>query len=179
MLNGNNGAHHIQHHQLVNAGHDIGDEVAGNHLPALGLIQDLADEHAQEHGNGNGNDRRQNQARDSPNLPVSHENQADLTCHSAQGHAEVQAHASHNGNEKAQNQECISAQTGHNLIEQVACGEPGGRNAVGADQDEHNGHGIVAQECFRLLAQGLFAQTGGIVFLCHDYLPPSVFRVSA
>ena len=179
VLDGDDGAHHIQHHQLIDAGHKESDHVAGDHLPALGLVQDLTDEHTQAYGEGNGKDRRQDKTGNAPDLPVRHKNQGDLSGHGSQGHAEVQAHTGHNGDEKAQNQERISAQTGHNFVEQVSGRKAGGGDAVGADQNEHNGHGIVAQEGQNLLAHGLLTQTGGIVVVCHFYLPPSVFRVKA
>ena len=167
VLDGDNGAHHVQHHQLIDTGHEEGDHIGGDHFTALGLVQDLADEHTQADGNGDGDDGGQHQAGDPPDLPVGHKDQADLTGHSSQGHAEVQAHAGHNGDQQAQDQEGIPAQTGHDLVEKVAGGEAGHGNAVQADQDEHNGHAVVADEVLHLLPEGLFAQTGGIGFVCH------------
>ena len=176
MNDGNNGSHHKQHYKLIHAVHGKGNHIAGDHLPALGAVQDLADHHAQCHRNGDGNDGGQDHAGDAPNLPVSGEDQADLTGHGAQRHAEVQAHTGHNGDQQAQDQECVTAQTGHDLIQEVGPGKARLRNTVRADQDEHNGDGVVADELQKLLPEALAA---GYIRLFHAHFPPSVLRVRA
>ena len=66
---GDDGPHHIQHHQLVHTGHAVGDKVAGDHLAALGAVQDAAAHKTQQNGQGDGQDGRQHQTGDTPDLP--------------------------------------------------------------------------------------------------------------
>ena len=146
VLDGDDGAHHVQHHQLVNAVHEEADDVGGDHLAALGHVEDLTAEGAEQDGDGDGEDHRQHDAGDAPNLPVGDQDQRDLARHGAEGHAEVQTHAGHDGDQQREDQEDVAPHAGDDLVNQIAVGETGDGDAHRADDDEHDRHGVVAEE---------------------------------
>ena len=176
---GNDGTHHKEHKELVHTVHGEGDHVARDHLAALGTVEELADHDAEQNGDGNGDDRREDQSGDAPDLPVGSKDQSDLACHRAERHAEVHTHARHNGDEQAQDEESVAAQTGHALIEQIVPREVRARDAVGADQNEHDGHDVVAQEPAQRAAPFGAAARKIVVDLFHTYFFPPILRVSA
>ena len=171
MGDGDNGAHHVQHHQLIHTAHKEGDEVAGDHLTALGPVQDLAAHQAQQHGDGNGDDCRQDQTGDAPDLPVGHQDQADLTGHGAQGHTKVQTHTGHDGDQQAQDHEGVAAQAGHDFIEHIAGRKAGQRDHDQADDNKQHGHRVVADNAHRaeILPFSFHAQRPLSVFLVRAY----------
>ena len=146
MNDGDDGPHHEEHDQLIHAVHEEGDDIAGDHLPALCLVQQVAAEDAEEDGDGDGDDHRQNDAGDAPDLPVGHQDQADLTRHGAQRHGKVHAQARHNGDEQAEDQEGVAAHAGDQLVEQIGRGIAGHGEADDADHDEHDGDNVVLQQ---------------------------------
>ena len=151
---GDDGSHHIQHDQLVHTGHTVGDKVAGDHLAALGAVQDAAAHKAQQDGQGDGQDGCQHQTGDTPDLPVRHQDQRDLAGHGAQRHGEVQTHTGHNGDQQAQDQEGVAPQAGHSLVDDVVHRQAGHGNEHGADEDEQDGHRVFAQELLHVECLG-------------------------
>ena len=171
MDDGDNRPHDIQHDELIPAVDKEVNDIAGDHLPALGhVLQGAADE-AQQSGEGNGQDHGQHHAGNAPDLPVRHQNDGDLRAHGAQRHGEVQAHARHNGEQQAENQEQVPAHTGDDLIEQIAGREARHGDKNGADDDEHDGHGVVPHQLQKPLPGG------DVLFPVH--FTPSVFLVRA
>ena len=140
MFDGDHRTHHVQHHQLVQTVHEKGDDIAGDHLAALGHVEHLSAEKAQQHGDRNGNDHGQHHAGNPPDLPVRGKDQSDLPGHGAQGHTEVQTHAGHDGDQQAEDQKRVPAHSGENLVDQIPRREAGYRYADGADQDKHDRH---------------------------------------
>ena len=168
---GDDGAHHVQHHQLVQAVGEEGDDVAGDHLAALGGVEDLAAHQAHQRGDGDGEYAGQHHAGDAPDLPVGDQYQRDLAGHGPQGHAEVQAHARHDGDEQAQNQEDVAAHAGDDLVDEEHRREARQGDADGDDDDEHDRHAVGTQEAQQLLSGG------GVAFLHYRFT--SVLRVRA
>ena len=175
VLDGDDGAHHVQHDKLIHAVYEEADDIAGYHFSALGHVEELSAEHAEENRERHGEDHRQYNAGDAPHLPVSHEDQRDLTGHCAEGHTEVQTHTGHYREEQAEDEEDVSAHTGDDLVYKVAYGEAGDRDADDADEHEHERHGVVLHKAQNSLTErdGLFAY----VFIFH--FEPSVFLVRA
>ena len=169
MLDGNDGAHDKEHHQLIEAAHKVVHHIAQDHLPALCHIHQLAAHHPQKDREGNGEQHSQHDAGNAPDLPVGDKDQGDLSGHSPQGHAEVQAHTSHDGDQKTEDQENIPAHAGNDLVQKIAGREPGQGVTDDADDDKHNGDQVVLEEVGALAKQILF----------HLHFPPSVFLVRA
>ena len=86
-------AQHVEHEELVDAVDEEGEYVAGDHLPALSPVHDRAADPAQEDGDGQADQKGENEPLPAGDAPVDREDQADLPGHGAQRHAEVQAHA--------------------------------------------------------------------------------------
>ena len=168
VLDGDDRTHHVQHDQLIDAVHEIADDVAGDHLAALRHVQDLAAEITEQHGDGDRENHRQHHAGDPPDLPVGDQDQSDLSGHGAERHAEVQAHTGHDRDQQAEDQENVAPHTGDDFVDQVAGGEPGERDADRADQHKHQRDGVVLDK-----SQYFFAETLVVHFV------PSVFLVSA
>ena len=169
-------AHHVKHDELIHAVDEEAYDIAGYHFTALGHVQQLAAEHTKEDGERDGEDHRQHDAGDAPDLPVRHEDKRDLTGHCAESHAEVEAHAGHYREEQAKDEEDVPAHTGDYLIEKIADREAGNGDADDADEHEHQRHGVILGKAQKLLAEG--DAVGFFLFIFHHF-DPSVFLVRA
>ena len=175
MLDGDDGAHHVQHDKLIHAVYKEADDIAGYHFSALGHVEELAAEHAEEDRERHGQDHRQHDAGNAPNLPIGHEDQRDLTGHCAEGHAEVQTHTGHDREEQAEDEENVSAHTGDDLVYKIADGEAGDRDADNADKHEHKRHRVALHKAQSSLTEG----DGFLAYIFIFHFEPSVFLVRA
>ena len=134
-----------QEQQLIQAVGEVAQDHRADHLLALHLIEQLADEEAENAAQRHGQQRRQRQAADARNAPFQHEQAGNLRRHRADGDGEVDAHARDNRNDQREHDEHVARQTAEQLIEHIVGRVPGESHAHRAEHDEHDGHDIVAR----------------------------------
>ena len=70
MLDRDNAAHQVQNNELINTVYKEAHDIAGDHLAALGLIEDLAAEDTEQYRDRNRYDRCEHHSGDAYDLPV-------------------------------------------------------------------------------------------------------------
>ena len=139
-------AHEVEHHELVDAVDEEGQDVAGDHLPALGLVEHHAADVAHEQGHRQAGQGREDQPVDPEDVVVDGQDQAELAGHGAQGHAEVEPHAGVDGQQQGQHQERVAAQPGEHLLADVGQGQPRGMDRQHGDDQEQEDDRVLPQE---------------------------------
>ncbi|MPL59735.1 hypothetical protein SDC9_05290 [bioreactor metagenome] len=142
---GDHRAHEIENEELVNSVYEEGKDVAGDHFPAFGPVHHLSAHPAQENGDGQAHQEGENQALPARHGPVHGEYQADLPCHGAQGHGEVDAHARVDRQEQRYDQEGVAAQAGDHFLDDVVDGELGGTDGRHGDGQENDHDGVLGK----------------------------------
>ena len=111
----------------------------------LHAVEQLADQEAEPGREGQRDRRGEHDAAEPADVPVNHQQKANLRCHRADGNGEVDAHARDNRNDQREHDEHVARQTAEQLIEHIVGRVPGESHAHRAEHDEHDGHDIVAR----------------------------------
>ncbi len=151
---GDDRSHQIEDEELVDAVDEEGEDVAGDHLPALGLVHHRAADPAEKEGYGKADEEGEDQALPARHSPVHGEDEADLPGHGAQGHGEVEAHARVDGQEKGDDEEGVAPQPRDHLLDDVGDGEAGGTHGREGYGQENEDDGVFREPGAEGLALG-------------------------
>ena len=142
-VQGDEVAKHEQEKQLVKAVGKVTKDHTANHFLALHLVEQFADEEAEQRGDGNGHQRRYQEAADAGNLPLQHPQKSDLRRHCADGNGKVDAHAGHDGDNQGKHDEGVARHAIHQLHRHIGGRFAGKEEAQSAEDDEHDRNDIL------------------------------------
>ena len=168
VVEGNDTADDVQDEQAVQTSREKAQHQAGDHLSTLGLVEQLAQQPAEEHSQRRGDQHAQHKAADTGEAPVDHPENGDLCGNRANDDTEVHAQTCHTGDDQSQDQAGVTAETGEDFACDIGNVCAGDHNTCNTQQNEQQDDLILEDKTLEAV-QGTFLVQG---IIAHSSEPP-------